>query len=110
MAYVYILRCVGGVLYTGITTDIARRLEEHLARGKSGAKYTRAHPVEGIAALWRVSDLREAARVEWRIKRYPAEKKRILVETPTLLGGEDFPLPDGISPSPEELPAISSLL
>jgi hypothetical protein len=31
------------------------------------------------------------------------------VEKPTLLGGEDFPLPDGIFPIPEEIPAISSL-
>ncbi len=36
---VYILRCGDGTLYTGITTDVQRRLEEHLI-GK-GAKYTR---------------------------------------------------------------------
>ena len=43
--YLYILRCADGSLYTGITTDVERRLEEHLS-GK-GAKYTRGRgPLE----------------------------------------------------------------
>lgn len=37
--YLYILRCADGSLYTGITTDVERRLEEH--RSGKGAKYTR---------------------------------------------------------------------
>lgn len=41
MNYVYILRCADGSLYTGWTTDVARRVAAHAA-GK-GAKYTRAH-------------------------------------------------------------------
>lgn len=43
--YLYILRCKDGTLYTGITTDIFRRLEEH--RSGRGAKYTRGRgPLE----------------------------------------------------------------
>ena len=43
--YLYILRCADGSLYTGITTDVERRLEEH--RGGKGAKYTRGRgPLE----------------------------------------------------------------
>ncbi len=42
MAYVvYIVRCADDTLYTGSTTDLARRLAEHAA-GRKGAKYTRA--------------------------------------------------------------------
>lgn len=42
---VYILRCGDGSLYTGISTDVARRLEEH--RSGKGAKYTRSRgPLE----------------------------------------------------------------
>ena len=37
--YLYILRCGDGSLYTGITTDVQRRLAEH--RSGKGAKYTR---------------------------------------------------------------------
>ena len=38
---VYILECADGTYYTGITTDITRRIEEHNHSPK-GAKYTRA--------------------------------------------------------------------
>ncbi len=42
--YVYILRCVDGSLYTGVTTDVARRVKEHNGEGAKGrgAKYTKA--------------------------------------------------------------------
>ena len=40
--FVYILECADGTLYTGITTDLARRLMEHKS-GTAGARYTRAH-------------------------------------------------------------------
>ena len=37
--YLYMLRCGDGSLYTGITTDVEKRLEAH--RSGKGAKYTR---------------------------------------------------------------------
>ena len=40
MYYVYMLECADGTLYTGSTTDLERRLEEHNSSDK-GAKYTR---------------------------------------------------------------------
>ena len=43
--YLYILRCGDGTLYTGITTDVQRRLEDH--RAGKGARYTRGRtPLE----------------------------------------------------------------
>ncbi len=39
--FVYILECADTTLYTGITTNLDRRLKEH--QGKKGARYTRAH-------------------------------------------------------------------
>ena len=43
--YLYILRCGDGTLYTGITTDVQRRLADH--RAGKGAKYTRGRgPLE----------------------------------------------------------------
>lgn len=38
---VYILRCADNSLYTGVTTDVGRRLDEHNGLAKNGAKYTR---------------------------------------------------------------------
>ncbi|MBO4396418.1 MAG: GIY-YIG nuclease family protein [Eubacterium sp.] len=40
-AYVYMLKCSDGTFYTGWTTELERRVEEHNTSDK-GAKYTRA--------------------------------------------------------------------
>ncbi len=39
--YLYLVRCHDGSLYTGITTDVARRFAEHQGNGDTGAKYLR---------------------------------------------------------------------
>ncbi|MDP4010833.1 MAG: GIY-YIG nuclease family protein, partial [Candidatus Roizmanbacteria bacterium] len=39
--FVYILQCADNTYYTGITTDMKRRLKEHNGKVKGGAKYTR---------------------------------------------------------------------
>ena len=39
--YLYLLRCSDGSLYTGITTNVARRFAEHQGNGNAGAKYLR---------------------------------------------------------------------
>lgn len=47
--FVYILKCADDTLYTGVTTDIERRVEEHNTDNKKGAKYTRVRrPVECV--------------------------------------------------------------
>ena len=48
MWYLYVVRCADGSLYTGVTTNLARRLHEHNFT-KRGAKYTRSRrPVEMV--------------------------------------------------------------
>ena len=69
---VYILRCGDGSLYTGISTDVARRLKEH--RAGKGAKYTRSRgPLELVyqedcpdksAALKRELEIKALSRAE----------------------------------------------
>lgn len=45
--YVYILKCADNSLYTGITVDVDRRIDEHNNNNKLAAKYTRVRrPVE----------------------------------------------------------------
>ncbi len=39
--FVYILKCADASLYTGVTTDLERRLQEHNQNDRLGAKYTR---------------------------------------------------------------------
>lgn len=78
MYFVYMLRCRGGSLYTGIAADMEKRLRQHASGGAACAKYTRAHPPEALAALWQAEDHAAAARLEAFIKTLPPEKKRCL--------------------------------
>ena len=43
MYYIYMLRCKDDSIYTGITTDLDRRMKEHFGAGEKSAKYTRSH-------------------------------------------------------------------
>ena len=75
---VYLLRCADGSLYTGITTDVARRVAEHNGERGLGARYTRARrPVE-LVYVESASDRAEAARREAAIKRLDRARKLAL--------------------------------
>ena len=75
-AYVYMVRCTGGQLYAGWTTDPAARLRTHQS-GK-GAKYTRAHGAAALAYVERCADRRAALRREYALKRLPKARKELL--------------------------------
>ena len=77
MYHVYILECADGSLYTGITTNVERRLAEHKA-GKGG-HYTRAHTVVRVAYTEEYSDRSSASKREAEIKRWPRSKKLELI-------------------------------
>jgi putative endonuclease len=76
--YVYILRCADDTLYTGITTNLERRVDEHNS-AKAGAKYTRSRrPVE-IVYHETVNDRSQALKREYQIKRLSLQGKRSLI-------------------------------
>jgi putative endonuclease len=76
-AWVYILRCADGSLYTGWSTDVKRRLERH--NGGTASRYTASRrPVELAFAL-AMSDRRAAMREEARIKRLDRAAKLELI-------------------------------
>lgn len=72
--FVYVIECQGGSLYTGISTDVARRLAAHLA-GR-GARYTRLHPPERLLLTIEFSNRSEALKAEYDIKQLPSGDKR----------------------------------
>lgn len=72
--FVYVLECRGGRLYTGITTDVERRLAEH-RDGRRGARFTRAHPPAALRASVQVTDRSEALKLEAALKRLPRARK-----------------------------------
>jgi putative endonuclease len=76
-AWVYLLRCADGSLYTGWTVDLDARLRRHAA-GKASA-YTRSRlPVELALAL-PMADRSEALREEARIKALDRSDKLALI-------------------------------
>ena len=76
--FVYMLRCADGSLYTGITTDLARRLAEHNGEGGLGARYTRGRRPVTLAYSESVSSRAEAARREAAIKQLDCARKLAL--------------------------------
>ncbi|HEV2856322.1 MAG TPA: GIY-YIG nuclease family protein [Thermoanaerobaculia bacterium] len=80
MPYVYILRCGDGSLYTGITTDLDRRLEQH--RAGRASRYTRSRLPVALAWSGEVGSWSAALREERRIKALTrAEKEAFLLES-----------------------------
>jgi putative endonuclease len=73
MWYVYILECSDGTLYTGITTDVNKRLETH-NKGK-GAKYTRVRLPVKLRVYFEAEDRSSASKEEYRIKQLTREQK-----------------------------------
>lgn len=77
MPHVYILRCRDGSLYTGATTDLTRRLEQH--RTGVASRYTRSRLPVRLAFKQEVATWPEALREERRIKALSREAKLALI-------------------------------
>ena len=77
MYYTYILRCEDHSLYTGITNNIEKRMQQHIH--KKGAKYTRSHPPLYIEAIWQSKDRSKASKLEYHIKKLPKTKQEALI-------------------------------
>ena len=75
-AWVYMVRCAGGQLYTGWTNDPEARLKAHQS-GK-GAKYTRTHTALGFAYLEACADKSAALRREIALKKLTKARKEAL--------------------------------
>lgn len=76
--FVYILECRDGSLYTGITTDVDRRLREHNGTDR-GARYTRSRRPVQLLAFTRCDSRSEALREELRIKKLNRQQKLALI-------------------------------
>ena len=76
--YLYILRCGDNSLYTGITTDVARRLAAHQS-GK-GAKYTRGRGPLTLVYQEELPDKPSALRRELAVKALTRDEKLVLIQ------------------------------
>jgi putative endonuclease len=75
--FVYILRCQDGSLYTGITTDIKRRVKEHKAG--EGSSYTAARGVKELVYKEGVEDRSVASQREAEIKQLTKDQKEQII-------------------------------
>jgi putative endonuclease len=75
MWYVYFLRCADNSLYTGITTSIERRLDEHNFCNKKAAKYTRVRRPVSLAYCEPQTDRQMASRREYQLKQLTKAQK-----------------------------------
>ncbi|MEK7471088.1 MAG: GIY-YIG nuclease family protein [Patescibacteria group bacterium] len=78
MYYLYILKCADKTLYTGITTDLKRRVIEHNS-GKFGAKYTISRRPVKLVYSKKFKNRSTASREEARIKKLERREKLELV-------------------------------
>jgi len=76
MYFVYLLECADGSIYTGITTNVERRFNEH-AQGKGG-HYTASHGARKILHVEKRRDRGSALRREAALKKLTRSEKRAL--------------------------------
>ena len=77
--YLYILRCKDNTLYTGITTDVEKRLEAH--RSGKGAKYTRGRAPLELVYRETCGSHSDALKREAEIKKFSRQAKELLVKS-----------------------------
>ena len=82
--FVYIIRTHGGALYTGISTDVERRFQEH-SGGSKGARALRGKSPLQLVYQQSVADRSVASKLEAAIKRLSKQRKEQLVAGDLLL-------------------------
>ena len=77
--FVYIVRCADDSLYTGITKDVARRIQEHNIGDRLAAKYTRARRPVVLVHQETCESRSAATKREIEIKLLSRKDKNILL-------------------------------
>ena len=95
--YVYMVRCRDGSLYTGITTDVLRRLAEHQENGNAGAKYLRGRGPLTLVLQKSIGSRSMALSVERKVKKLPKIKKEELLQDDTYIEKIILETGDGIT-------------
>lgn len=76
--FVYIVQCSDDTLYTGITTDVVRRIDEHNGDEK-GAKYTKMRQPVKLVYSVECANRSQATKEEMRIKNLNRRQKDLLI-------------------------------
>ena len=79
--YLYLIRCANGHLYTGITTDVARRFNEHQSSSPKAAKYLRGKGPLTLMYQEQVGPRSDALKREIAVKKLSRAQKLALIES-----------------------------
>ncbi len=79
--HLYLIRCRDGSLYTGITTDVARRFAEHRENRGAGAKYLRGRGPLRLVFEKKLGNRSLALGVESKVKKLSKARKEELIRT-----------------------------
>lgn len=82
--HLYVIRCRGGLLYTGITTDVERRLAEHREGAPRGARFLRGKKPLKLVFRQEVGPRGAALRLERAVKRMSRPEKLRVIAARTL--------------------------
>ena len=77
--HLYIIQCSDDSFYTGITTDVGRRFQEHMEQGRKSARYVRGRGPLRLVFVEKIGGKGEAYRIEKKVKGLSKEEKHRLV-------------------------------
>jgi len=80
MYYTYMLRCEDNSIYTGITTNVNRRMKEHFEKDEKCAKYTKRHNAKKLEAVWESENRVFASKLEYHLKKLSKVQKEDLIK------------------------------
>ncbi|MDA9129378.1 GIY-YIG nuclease family protein [Candidatus Gracilibacteria bacterium] len=83
MYHTYILKCSDNTLYTGISTDLKRRIREHNGEISGGAKYTSNRQPVTLLYSEQFENRSDASKREHAIKKLSRNKKIELIHSKT---------------------------
>ena len=76
--FLYVLQCSDGTYYTGVTTDMKRRLNEHNT-SKRGAKYTKTRRPVKLVYLSGYESRSSAQKAEYKFKQLTRKQKEAII-------------------------------
>ena len=72
MYYTYMVRCADNSIYTGMTNNLEKRINEHINKSKNGAKYTKSHNAIKLETAWKSKEKSLA----FKLNNYQNNKKK----------------------------------
>lgn len=84
MYYIYMLRCIDNSIYTGITTNLEQRMQEHFSGDKKCAKYTKTHVPKKLERTFQTTTRALASKLEYYIKTLTKDQKENLIKNGNL--------------------------